>query len=74
MDQYCKETLYFCDFSGGGGGPLSTLWIRPCTVFVLLVGERLTFCVFGSAVVAFMVIFTTCCCFSLRTFSLPQFV
>ena len=19
-DQYCKETLYFCDFPGGGGG------------------------------------------------------
>ena len=24
MDQYCYETLYFCDFSGGGGpDPLS---------------------------------------------------
>ena len=31
-DQYCKETLYFYDFSRGGGGgpdPLSPLWIRP---------------------------------------------
>ena len=25
-DQYCKETLYFCDFSGGGGGGVWT----PC--------------------------------------------
>ena len=34
-DQFCQETLYFCDFSeegGGGGGPdlLSPLWIRTC--------------------------------------------
>ena len=27
-DQYCLETLYFCDFSGGSR-PLSPLWIRP---------------------------------------------
>ena len=24
-DQYCKETLYYCDFSGGGWGGLDPL-------------------------------------------------
>ena len=27
-DKYCLETLYFCDYSGWGSGPLSPLWIR----------------------------------------------
>ena len=28
MDQYYKETLYFCDFSGEGSDPPPPLWIR----------------------------------------------
>ena len=31
LDQNCKETLYFCDFSGGGcPDPRSPLLIRTC--------------------------------------------
>ena len=29
-DQYCKKTVYFSDFLGGGPDHLSPLWIRPC--------------------------------------------
>ena len=34
-DQYCEETLYFRDFSGGGGlVPMHPFWIQACGIAI----------------------------------------
>ena len=37
-DQYCKETLHFCAFSGGGVQiTCPPLWICPCAPILILI-------------------------------------
>ena len=44
-DQYCKETLYFCDLGGGGGGGSSPLppplWIRVWVAYPIVRGDNI---------------------------------